>query len=184
MPAQAGIQRGGDAGYGPGGRLSGAAKAHRRVTKIEEARLHAHALGRIAAGHDRMKPSKGGAMAERTEGSITIDAGPPQVMGVIADFPHDLSRLIRAARCGRLEIHVDITNLKHVGNQLDGAANRLTVGVVVSALIVGSSIVMTVKGGPEWLGLPLFGFVGYLGAAMGGIWLLLSIWRSARADRE
>ncbi len=107
-----------------------------------------------------------------------------ELMGVIADFPHDLSRLIRAARRGRLEIHVDITNLKHVGNQLDGAANRLTVGVVVSALIVGSSIVMTVKGGPEWLGLPLFGFVGYLGAAMGGIWLLLSIWRSARADRE
>ncbi|HKB59122.1 MAG TPA: AarF/UbiB family protein [Gallionellaceae bacterium] len=107
-----------------------------------------------------------------------------ELMGVIADFPHDLSRLIRAARRGRLEIHVDITNLKHVGNQLDGAANRLTVGVVVSALIVGSSIVMTVKGGPEWLGLPLFGFVGYLGAAMGGIWLLLSIWRSTRADRE
>jgi ubiquinone biosynthesis protein len=107
-----------------------------------------------------------------------------ELAGVMADFPHDLSRLIRAARRGRLEIHIDVTNLKHVGNQLDGAANRLTVGVVVSALIVGSSIVMTVKGGPEWLGLPLFGFVGYLGAALGGIWLLLSIWKSARADRE
>lgn len=107
-----------------------------------------------------------------------------ELMGVMVDFPHDLSRLIRAARRGRLEIHIDITNLKHVGNQLDGAANRLTVGIVVSALIVGSSIVMTVKGGPLLLGLPLFGFVGYLGAAMGGIWLLLSIWRSARADRE
>lgn len=107
-----------------------------------------------------------------------------ELMGVIADFPHDLSRLIRAARRGRLEIHVDVTNLKHVGNQLDGAANRLTVGIVVSALIVGSSIVMTVKGGPELLGLPLFGFVGYLGAALGGIWLLLSIWKSMRADRD
>lgn len=107
-----------------------------------------------------------------------------ELVGVIADFPHDLSRLIRAARRGRLEIHVDVTNLRHVGNQLDGAANRLTVGIVVSALIVGSSIVMTVKGGPLLLGLPLFGFVGYLGAAMGGIWLLVSIWRSARADRD
>jgi ubiquinone biosynthesis protein len=107
-----------------------------------------------------------------------------EMMGVIADFPHDLSRLLRTARRGRLEIHVDVTNLKHVGNQLDGAANRLTVGIVVAALIVGSSIVMTVRGGPEWLGLPLFGFLGYMGAAIGGIWLLLSIWKSARADRE
>ena len=107
-----------------------------------------------------------------------------ELAALIADLPHDLSRLLRTARRGRLEIHVDITNLKHVGNQLDGAANRVTVGIVVAALIVGSSIVMTVKGGPELLGLPLFGFVGYLGAAIGGIWLLLSIWKSARADRE
>jgi hypothetical protein len=26
--------------------------------------------------------------------------------------------------------------------------------------------------------------VGYLGAAAGGVWLLLSIWKSRRADRE
>jgi len=107
-----------------------------------------------------------------------------ELLGVIADLPHDLSRLIHSARRGRLEIHIDVTNLRHVGNQLDGAANRVTVGLIVAALIVGSSIVMTVRGGPELLGLPLFGFLGYLGAAAGGVWLLLSIWRSARADRE
>jgi ubiquinone biosynthesis protein len=75
-------------------------------------------------------------------------------------------------------------HLKHVGNQLDGAANRLVVGIVVAALIIGSSIVMTVSGGPTLLGLPLFGLLGYLGAAAGGAWLLLSIWKSNRADRE
>jgi ubiquinone biosynthesis protein len=107
-----------------------------------------------------------------------------EMMGILANLPHDISRLLRAARRGRLEIRVDIDNLKHVGNQLDGAANRLTVGIVVAALIVGSSIVMTVRGGPELLGLPLFGFIGYLGAAVGGIWLLASIWKSNRADRE
>ncbi len=107
-----------------------------------------------------------------------------EMFGILANLPHDISRVLRAARRGRLEIRVDVDNLKHVGNQLDGAANRLTVGIVVAALIVGSSIVMTVRGGPEWLGLPLFGFIGYVGAAIGGIWLLLSIWKSNRADRE
>jgi len=107
-----------------------------------------------------------------------------EILGLLVDLPHDISRLIRSARRGRLEIHIDVTNLKHVGNQLDGAANRLTVGLVVAALIVGSSIVMTVSGGPQLLGLPLFGLIGYLGAATGGLWLLLSIWKSNRADKD
>jgi ubiquinone biosynthesis protein len=107
-----------------------------------------------------------------------------EMLSMISDIPHDLSRLLRAARRGRLQIHIDIPHLKHVGNQLDGAANRLVVGIVVAAIIIGSSIVMTVPGGPTLLGLPVFGLLGYLGAAAGGVWLLLSIWKSNRADRE
>jgi ubiquinone biosynthesis protein len=45
---------------------------------------------------------------------------------------------------------------------------------VTSALIVGSSIVTTVEGG----GSSAFGLMGFIGAVIGGIWLLLSIWRS------
>lgn len=106
------------------------------------------------------------------------------LLSLVTGLPQDVSRLLRAARRGRLEIHIDITHLKHVGNQLDSAINRLVVGIVVAALIVGSSIVMTVPGGPTLLGLPYFGLLGFLGAAIGGVWLLLSIWSSNRADRE
>jgi len=87
-------------------------------------------------------------------------------------------RLLRAARRGRLEIHIDVTHLKRVGNQLDSAADRLVIGIVVAALIVGSSIVMTVPGGPTLPGLPFFGLLGFVGAVIGSLWLLLSIWRS------
>jgi len=107
-----------------------------------------------------------------------------EALALIADLPHDLSQLLRAARRGRLEIRVDVTHLKRVGNQLVTAANRLVVGIVVAALIIGSSIVMTVPGGPSLLGLPFFGLLGFLGAVAGGMWLLLSIWKSSRADRE
>jgi ubiquinone biosynthesis protein len=51
-------------------------------------------------------------------------------------------------------------------------------GLIISALIVGSSIVMTVEGGPTLFGLPFFGLAGFLGAVAGGAWLLLSIFRS------
>jgi len=104
--------------------------------------------------------------------------GVSEALSLAAGLPQDLSRLLRAARRGRLEIHIDVTHLKRVGNQLDSAANRLVVGIVVAALIIGSSIVMTVPGGPTLLGLPFFGLLGFAGAVIGSLWLLLSIWRS------
>ena len=96
----------------------------------------------------------------------------------LVELPRDLRLLLRSARRGSLQVHVDITSLERFGRHVDGAANRLTVGVVTAALIVGSSIVMTVEGGPTLLGLPLFGLLGFLGAAAAGAWLLVSIWRS------
>jgi ubiquinone biosynthesis protein len=104
--------------------------------------------------------------------------GVSEALSLVAALPQDISRLLRAARRGRLEIHIDVTHLKRVGNQLDSAASRLTVGIVIAALIIGSSIVMTVPGGPTLLGLPFFGLLGFAGAVIGSIWLLLSIWRS------
>jgi len=103
---------------------------------------------------------------------------------LIAGLPQDLSRLLRAARRGRLEVHIDVVNLQRVANQLDRAINRLVLGVVIAALIIGSSIVMTVSGGPTWLGLPFFGLLGFLGAFAGGLWLFFSLWRSNRRDQE
>jgi ubiquinone biosynthesis protein len=58
--------------------------------------------------------------------------------------------------------------------------------LVIAALIIGSSIVMTVQGGPTLFGLPMFGFLGFIGAVLGGLWLVRAIWRSSRgsdADR-
>jgi ubiquinone biosynthesis protein len=107
-----------------------------------------------------------------------------EALDVLAALPRDLARLQRAARRGQLEIHIDIRHLRRVGNQVDRAANRLVAGLVVAALIIGSSIAMTVRGGPSLLGLPFFGLLGFLGAVAGGVGLLLSIWKSSRADRE
>jgi ubiquinone biosynthesis protein len=103
---------------------------------------------------------------------------------ILTGLPQDLHSLLRSARSGRLQVHVDVPRLQHFGNQLDRATNRLTTGVVIAALIIGSSIVMTVDHGPELFGLPLIGFLGFLSAAITGIWLLISIRRSERNSRE
>ena len=101
-------------------------------------------------------------------------------MDLLTGLPQDLRQLLRSARSGRFQLHVDVTRLKLFGNQLDRAASRMAVGNVIAALIIGSSIVLTVDGGPTLFGLPLFGILGFIGAALGGIWLLFSVWLSGR----
>jgi len=101
---------------------------------------------------------------------------------VLGSLPSDLSRLMRAIRRGRIEVHLDVRSLKDVGNKLDRAASRLTLGVVTAALIIGSAIVLNVQSDREAFGLPLFGLLGFIAAALGGVWLLFSIWRSGRDD--
>ena len=93
-------------------------------------------------------------------------------------LPQDVARAMRNLRRGRMQLHIDLAHLKRVGDQLDRAANRLSLALVIAALIIGSSIVMNVKGGPTLFGLPAFGFMGFIGAVIGGLWLVRSIWRS------
>ena len=107
-----------------------------------------------------------------------------RALAVAEQLPHDVSKLLRTARRGRLNVGLELVHLKRVGDQIDRAANRLAIALVIAALIVGSSIVMTVSGGPTVFGLPAFGFLGFCAAVIGGIWLLRSISRSNRADRD
>ena len=100
------------------------------------------------------------------------------VVDLLSNFPKDIRKLLHATRKGAVQLEVTVRNLDRYVNTMDTAISRLTMGMVTAALIIGSSIIMTVKGGPELFGLPAFGFLGYLIATLSGIWLLVSIWKS------
>ena len=103
-----------------------------------------------------------------------------RTLSVAEQLPHDISRLLRNARRGHVHVGIELAHLKRVGDQIDRAANRLTMALVIAALIIGSSIVMTVQGGPTLFGLPAFGFIGFASAFVGGLWLVRAIWRSSK----
>ncbi len=107
-----------------------------------------------------------------------------RALAVAEQLPSDVARLLRNARRGRLQVGIEVAHLRRVGDQIDRAANRLAMALVISALIVGSSIVMTVEGGPTIWGLPAFGFLGFMGAVLGGAWLVRAIWRTGRNSAE
>jgi ubiquinone biosynthesis protein len=105
-----------------------------------------------------------------------------KLAGTVERLPHDVSRLLRSARHGQFRIGLDLAHLRRVGDQLDRAANRLSMAIVIAALIIGSSIVMTVGGGPTLFGLPAFGLLGFVGAFVGAVWLVRSIRRDERGE--
>lgn len=102
------------------------------------------------------------------------------VADLLSSLPKDLRKLLRASRKGAFQVDITVRRLDLYVHHIDNAISRLTMGIVTAALIIGSSIIMTVKGGPELFGLPAFGFLGYSFATVGGIWLLLSIWKSGQ----
>lgn len=103
-----------------------------------------------------------------------------EALEVVADLPRDLRHLLRDARRGRVKVDLDLKRLDHFGHQLDSASNRLTMGILTASLVIGSSIIMTVEGGPELFGLPLFGLLGFLIAFFNSVWIVFSIWRSGK----
>ncbi|MFM9913320.1 MAG: ABC1 kinase family protein [Methylophilaceae bacterium] len=108
--------------------------------------------------------------------------GVMDALGLLVSVPRDIGSLLKDLRRGKIKIELDLKRLDHFGHQLDHSTNRLTLALVTSALIIGSSIVMTVKGGPTIFGLPAFGFIGFFLASLMGLKLMLSVWRSNRED--
>ncbi|OAI25792.1 ABC1 kinase family protein [Methylomonas koyamae] len=90
------------------------------------------------------------------------------------DLPKDLQQFIDALKRNALGIKIDFNEPVWLRKELDRVVNRLSISLVTSALIVGSSIVTTVEGGSS----SLFGLMGFVGSVLGGIWLILSIWHS------
>ena len=101
-------------------------------------------------------------------------------LDLAASMPRDARQILQATRRGRLQLRIETRAMDRFGEQVQRAANRLVVGVITAALVVGSSIVMHSVGGHSRPWLLALGVAGFTGAALCGVWIVLSIWRSAR----
>jgi ubiquinone biosynthesis protein len=124
------------------------------------------------------------AMLERFAPDVLVRRGRRTLSGLVdllRDMPRDVHRLLQSARRGKLQMHIEVDTLRALGEQVDRAANRLTMGIITASLVIGSSIVMnSVGGGVSNRWLMALGVLGFVGAALCGVWILFSIWRSGR----
>ncbi len=135
---------------------------------------------------ERVKPFLDQAMQQRYQPAEAVRRGQATLsdfLGLVTSMPRDLARLIKDAHQGRIRVDLDLKRLDSFGDRLDRAIDRVTIGVMTASLVIGSSIVMTVPGGPSVFGLPLLtllGLLGYLMAFVNSLWVIISIWRSGR----
>ncbi|GGP19094.1 ABC1 kinase family protein [Silvimonas iriomotensis] len=123
---------------------------------------------------DRYKPQ---ALYKRSKEGLA------DAFDLITGLPRDVAKLVRQARRGNFRVDLDLKRLDRFGTQLAKSANRLTMGIVTGCLIIGSSIVITVKAGPMLFGLPAFGFLGFAIAFFNTLWLIFSIWVSGKEEQ-
>ncbi len=102
---------------------------------------------------------------------------------VIASLPNDIKGFIKSVRRSGFQVNIEMKRLDHFGHQLDRAASRVTIGLVIAALIVGTAIVSSIENQPTLMGLPAWGFIGFILAALWGIALLVNIWRGDKDDK-
>ena len=60
---------------------------------------------------------------------------------------------------------------------------RFAIHEILSGLVIGSAIIMTVQGGTEIFGVPILGAIGFMGYALAFVnsaWVIYGIWRSTK----
>lgn len=135
---------------------------------------------------ERVRPFVDRAVAERYQPAEALRRGQEtfaNVFNLVTSAPRDLARLVKDARHGRMRVDLDLKRLDSFGDRLDNTIDRMTIGIMTASLVIGSSIVMTVGGGPPLFGVPvltLLGLLGYVIAFLNSLWIILSIWRSGR----
>ena len=100
---------------------------------------------------------------------------------LVGRLPGDLNIILSKVRRGEFQLHVQHEHLENLVRTMDKSSNRVSFGLIIAGLLVASSMLVTQEG--QVLGILRFqtlGIVGYITAAVMGLWLLVSIIRGKK----
>jgi len=95
-------------------------------------------------------------------------------------LPEQIGRILGKTDRGDLSIRLEHENLGPLRRTLNNMSNRLTLGIIIGSMIIGSSMIITTGVEPFLFGYPLLGILGYLISGVLGLWLVFTILRSRR----
>jgi predicted unusual protein kinase regulating ubiquinone biosynthesis (AarF/ABC1/UbiB family) len=99
-------------------------------------------------------------------------------------LPGRVNRLLDAVTNNEVKLNVEVVDERLLIEGLQKIANRITLGLLLAALIVGAAMLMQVETRFRLFGYPGFAMLFFVTAAGGGIWLAITILRSDRDPRK
>jgi len=99
---------------------------------------------------------------------------------IVKDIPGQLSYVLKKVIKDKLKIEFVHSGLDRLIRDMDKSSNRLSFALIISAIVIGSSVIMLSGKEPLLFGFPMLGVIGYIVAGLLGLWLAISILRSGR----
>jgi ubiquinone biosynthesis protein len=93
---------------------------------------------------------------------------------LVQTLPSLLNRTLSAIAGAEFEVKVRALDARTVVEGIEKIANRITMGLILAALIVGAALLMRVETRFRLWGYPGFAMVCFLIAVAGGVWLVFS----------
>jgi ubiquinone biosynthesis protein len=103
---------------------------------------------------------------------------------LMLDLPHRAREIIDQTAAGRLSFGVKVMQAEEFLAGIHKVANRITVGLIIAALLLSSTMMMRIPSRFTIFGYPGLAMSGYLLAAVAGFYLVISTLLRDRADRE
>ena len=93
-------------------------------------------------------------------------------------LPETMQRILQRIENEDLQINFHHTGTEKIEETFNASMNRLTVGVILGSLIIGSSLIITTGVGPLLWGFPTIGILGFLISGILGMYIVVSILRN------
>jgi ubiquinone biosynthesis protein len=97
-----------------------------------------------------------------------------------SSLPGSIQRILQKMEQGELDIRFRHENLGGLQKSLDNVSNRLSFSIILGALIIGSSMIITTGVKPLIFGYPVIGLFGYLISAILGMVVVINIFSSRK----
>jgi ubiquinone biosynthesis protein len=111
-------------------------------------------------------------------------SGALEVKEFVEKFPHRVNNILDIIGSNELEVKVDAIDEKTLMVGFQKIANRITLGLVLAALIVGASMLMRVETSFKIFGYPGLPLIFFLAAAIGGVVLIFNILINDRKEND
>ncbi len=95
----------------------------------------------------------------------------------LQQIPENVQRILQRVEDEELQINFHHTGTENLEETFNASMNRLTVGIIIGSLLMGSSLVITTGVEPLLWGYPAIGILGFLVSGLLGLYIVVSTLR-------